>query len=156
MLYDEAHLEYQTNHYRRQQNCVVLIIFFLSLPSSISGKGECNINKRGRSNTFFFLLYLEECIFKGSSMKENKWPRMYTVIVKGWRSPVSSFYKGSREESDTDFLFSCWRNFFQQSSRFSLMPLFKELWKTYTVARHSLSSHLQATEHNKWLCLKFV
>lgn len=65
--------------------------------------------------------------------------------MKGWRSHASSFYKGGREDSDTDFLFSCWRNFFQQSSRFSLMPLFKELWKKYTVARCSLSSHLWAS-----------
>lgn len=65
--------------------------------------------------------------------------------MKGWRTHASSFYKGGREDSDTDFLFSCWRNFFQQSSRFSLMPLFKELWKKYTVARHSLSSHLWAS-----------
>lgn len=68
---------------------------------------------------------------------------IWTVLWS--RSHASSFYKGGRGVSDTDFLFSCWRNFFQHSSRFSLVPLFKELWKKYTVARHSLSSHLWAS-----------
>lgn len=78
MLYYKGYMEYQMNHPGKQQNCFVLIISFLSLPLSISGKGECN-NKGVRSNTFFFLLYLEEYVFKGSSTKENDWPWMYTV-----------------------------------------------------------------------------
>lgn len=46
-------------------------LFFLSFPLRVYGKckNKCNINKKVRSNRYFFLLYLGECIFRGSSIK---------------------------------------------------------------------------------------
>lgn len=56
-------------------------LFSPSLPLSTSGKGECKINKGVRSITSLLLLHLEECVFQGSSKKENDWSHMDSVVI---------------------------------------------------------------------------
>lgn len=86
--------EPQMNHPQGQQDCFVLIIFFLPLSfASTSGKGECKINEGARRNTFFLLPPSEECIFQGSLQKENDCSQMWSQKSKDRRQ--GPFKKGA-------------------------------------------------------------
>lgn len=71
MLYYKGYTEYRWTILGGSKT--VLITFFPSL--SLYGclpKVKYNINEKVRSKTYFFLFYLGEYIFRGSSIKKEK------------------------------------------------------------------------------------